>query len=65
MRLDTEAVELEIPKQPGLDFDVNLNLQGDELHLNAGTGFWLEWFPWAACCPVDTGSWSSAAEVRF
>lgn len=45
MSLDIEAVELTIPKQPGLDFDVNINLQGDELHLNAGAGFWLEWFP--------------------
>jgi len=45
MRLDAQAVELEIPKQLGLDFDVNVDLQGDELHLNAGTGFWLEWFP--------------------
>jgi hypothetical protein len=35
---------LEIPKQPGLSFGVSLNLQGDELHLNAGS-FWLEWFP--------------------
>src|SRR5262245_41140783 len=31
-------------EQPGLAFDVNLNLQGDELHLSAGS-FWLEWFP--------------------
>jgi hypothetical protein len=45
MRLDAEAISLEISKQAGLDFDMNANLQGDELHLNAGTGFWLEWFP--------------------
>ena len=38
-------VSLEIPKQPGLDFDVVVNLQGDELHLNVGSNFWLEWFP--------------------
>lgn len=49
MTLDTEPddvdVSLEIPKQPGLDFDVFLNLQGDELHLTAGAIFWMEWFP--------------------
>jgi hypothetical protein len=33
-----------VPQQPGLDFPVGLNLQGDELHLNVGE-FWLEWFP--------------------
>jgi len=49
MTLDTEPgnvdVSLAIPKQSGLDFDVMVNLQGDELHLNAGAYFWLEWFP--------------------
>jgi hypothetical protein len=49
MTLDTQPghvdVSLEIPKQPGLDFDVFVNLQGDELHLNAGSNFWLERFP--------------------
>ncbi len=35
---------LEIPRQDGLAFDVSLNLQGDELHLNAGA-LWLRWFP--------------------
>lgn len=35
---------LDIPEQPGLLFAVNLNLQGDELHLSARS-FWLEWFP--------------------
>ena len=38
-------VSLDIPAQPGLAFDVSVNLQGDELHLNAGKYFWLEWFP--------------------
>lgn len=49
MTLDTQPgnvdASLEIPKQPGLDFDVSINLQGDELHLSAGDYFWLEWFP--------------------
>ena len=35
---------LDIHKQKGMNFEVNLNLQGDELHLCAGH-FWLEWFP--------------------
>ena len=35
---------LDIPAQPGLAFDVNINLQNDELHLSAGE-FWVEWFP--------------------
>ena len=36
---------LEIPRQPGLDFDVSINLQNlDELHINAGA-LWVEWFP--------------------
>lgn len=34
-----------IPEQPGLVFEVNLNLQNkDELHLVAG-GLWVSWFP--------------------
>jgi len=37
-------MELDIPQQKGLTDPVNLNLQGDELYMNAG-GFWLEWFP--------------------
>jgi hypothetical protein len=37
-------VLMEVPRQPDLEFDVTLNLQGDELHLSAGA-FWLEWFP--------------------
>ncbi len=37
-------VNVEIRRQPGLAFDVNLNQQSDELHLGAGS-FWLEWFP--------------------
>jgi hypothetical protein len=37
-------VNVDIVRQPGLAFDVNLNQQGDELHLSLGT-FWLEWFP--------------------
>jgi len=37
-------LNLDIPQQSGLKFDVNVNLQGDELHLSAGH-FWLEWFP--------------------
>ena len=37
-------VSMDIPRQPGMAFFVNLNLQGDELHLSAGS-FWLEWFP--------------------
>jgi hypothetical protein len=35
---------MDVPRQDGLAFDVNLNLQDDELHLSAGS-FWLEWFP--------------------
>lgn len=38
-------LELDIPQQPGLAFDMNLNLQGDELHLSAGSVLWLRWFP--------------------
>lgn len=36
----------DIPRQAGLDFDVGINLQNaDELHLTAGSHFWVEWFP--------------------
>jgi hypothetical protein len=38
-------VSLDIPVQDGLPFEVSLNLQFDELHLNAGRHFWVEWFP--------------------
>ena len=35
-----------LPTQPGLVFDVSINLQNcDELHLNAGDHFWVEWLP--------------------
>jgi hypothetical protein len=45
--LEPEHVDLnmDIPAQPGLLFDVNLNLQNvDELHL-AASALWVEWFP--------------------
>jgi hypothetical protein len=49
MNLDTKPrhvdVEMTIPVQERLPFRVNLNLQGDELHLEAGDHFWVEWFP--------------------
>jgi len=35
---------MDIPKQSGLDFDVSLNLQDDELHISA-SGFWGSYFP--------------------
>jgi hypothetical protein len=44
---DPEHVELsmDILKQPGLDFDINLNLQNeDELHIST-KDIWCEWFP--------------------
>jgi hypothetical protein len=35
----------EFPPQPGLSFEVSINLQNlDELHLNAGE-LWTSWFP--------------------
>ena len=38
-------VNVEVSRQPRLEFDVYLNLQNeDELHLSAG-GFWCSWFP--------------------
>jgi hypothetical protein len=37
-------LNMEISRQPRMLFQMNLNLQGDELHLQAGS-FWLEWFP--------------------
>jgi hypothetical protein len=38
-------VAMDIPAQPGLCFEVHLNLQNlDELHLVA-SAFWCEWFP--------------------
>ena len=48
MRLDMKPINvdmgLEIPEQNGLLVPVNLSLQSDELHMNAGS-FCLEWFP--------------------
>jgi hypothetical protein len=39
------AAVAKILKQPGLDFEVEINLQNcDELHLCASS-FWVEWFP--------------------
>ena len=37
-------LNMDIPQQNDLKFTINVNLQGDELHLCAGH-FWLEWFP--------------------
>ena len=34
-----------IPPQDGLDFGFHFTLQGDELHLQVGGSFWVEWFP--------------------
>jgi hypothetical protein len=49
MNLDTRPrhvdLEMTIPAQERLPFRVGLNLQGDELHLEAGDHFWVEWFP--------------------
>ena len=45
--LDHPYVDLamDIPAQPGLAFEVDLNLQNiDELHLTA-SALWVEWFP--------------------
>ena len=39
-----EDIEMRIPAQHRLGFDMTLQLQGDELHIFAGA-FWLEWFP--------------------
>lgn len=33
------------PVQPGLAFEIGVNVQGDELHLTAGEHFWIEMFP--------------------
>ena len=42
---DPVELAMDIPAQPGLSFDVSLNLQNlDELHLNASV-LWVEWFP--------------------
>lgn len=43
---DSENFDLGLafPVQAGLKQPVLLNLQGDELHFNAGH-FWMEWFP--------------------
>jgi hypothetical protein len=45
-------LNMDIPPQPGLAFFVNLNLQGDELHLSAGN-LWLKWFPCTRSAIVD------------
>jgi len=52
-------MSLEIPIQTGMAFPVNLNLQRDELHLNAGH-FWAEWFP----CTEDAVSENYFNSVR-
>src|SRR5215469_3618380 len=45
-------LEMDIPAQAELLFSVNLNLQGDELHL-AASSFWVEWFPCTKSDKVD------------
>lgn len=43
-------INMDIPVQSGLDFDINLNLQNiDELHLSVGK-LWMCWFP---CTEVE------------
>jgi hypothetical protein len=56
----TKGIELEmnVRKQPGLDFDVLLDLQNrDELHLHI-TPFWGEWF--SSTDPVRVKEYESA-----
>jgi hypothetical protein len=46
-------IAMDIPVQPGLLFDVHLNLQNfDELHLSA-SALWVEWFPCTDLKKVD------------
>jgi hypothetical protein len=49
MILDTKPqhvdLEMTIPVQEGLPFRIGLTLQGDQLHLQAGDHFRVEWFP--------------------
>jgi hypothetical protein len=54
LRLQHPDVDLsmDIPPQPGVAFLVNLALQGDELHIRAGS-FRLEWFPCTSPAIVD------------
>ncbi len=44
------AVSAEFPQQPSLRFPIYLNLQDDELYLNAGGSFCVAWFP---CTEAD------------
>lgn len=37
-------VDFLLEVRQGLPFDLSLYLDGDELHINAGS-FWVEWFP--------------------
>ena len=46
-------LSIEIPRQPGRPFEINLNLQGDELHLAVG-GFWRSYHP---CDRPDVLEW--------
>jgi hypothetical protein len=47
LRRDDPNVDamLATPAQEGFPFELCLYHVGDELHLTAGEGFWLEWFP--------------------
>ena len=46
-------LNIDIPRQGGLPFDINLNLQEDELHLSVG-GFWHSYHP---CNQPDVLQW--------
>ena len=46
-------LNIDIPRQAGLPFDINLNLQEDELHLSVG-GFWRSYHP---CDRPDVLQW--------
>jgi hypothetical protein len=46
-------LNVDIPRQAGLPFDINLNLQEDELHLSVG-GFWRSGHP---CDRPDVLQW--------
>jgi hypothetical protein len=41
-------LELSYPAQPGLEFDVTAQLQGDQRCLSVGETFFCEWFPCSA-----------------
>lgn len=72
---DPVDIDVRVPNQPGLNFDIWMCLQNqDELHLAIGERLWIEWFPcdqperledfYETVCSLLAGRWRIVENLR-